>query len=779
MLLRISLVLLLLVPVVALAAYLVAPSTADPAKPASGEPTFAKDVQPLLAKYCYGCHGGAKPKVGLALDTHKDESFVLKYKDTWDQIVQNLRGGIMPPEGKPKPSKEEVELLTTWIEKKLASIDCRQARNPGRVTIRRLNRAEYNNTIRDLVGVQFQPADDFPADDVGYGFDNIGDVLSLPPIMLEKYLAAADKIMAAAFTPSRERAGLQHFEGRTLECTFKDADRNGVKLVKGEGEVYATANFAKPGEYVLRARAYGEQAGDEVVKMALRYEGKDVQVVEVPNVEGRPRTFETRFKAEAGKRRIAAAFTNDYYNPDEADPKKRDRNLVVLFLEIEGPVDQPNLALSEAGRRIMIAMPGEGLTRREAARKIIGEFARKAYRRPVKPDEIDRLVQFVEMAEKNGEPFEKGIQLALTAVLVSPHFLFKVELDRPGTRPDGSYQISDFELATRLSYFLWSSMPDEELFELAEKGTLRRDLEGQIKRMLRNDKSYALVENFAGQWLQLRSVKTIQPDPELFPSFDEALRTAMIKETELFFHEIVKEDRSILEFLDADYTFVNERLARHYGLRGVRGNQFRKMMLTGEERGGLLTQASILAVTSNPTRTSPVKRGKWILENILNTPPPPPPPDAGELSEDKEVVLKGTLRQRMEQHRANPNCATCHQRMDPIGFGFENYDAIGAWRTKDGNFDIDPSGVLPSGEKFQGPKELKKVLLKRDELFRKCLTDRLLTFGLGRGLEPYDKCAVDDISAAVAKDGNRFHRLVLEIARSEPFQWRRGPAGPK
>jgi hypothetical protein len=611
---------------------------------------------------------------------------------------------------------------------------------------------------------------------VGYGFDNIGDVLSLPPIMLEKYLAAAERIMAATMTSTRERAGLQHFEGKTLDCTLKDTERSGVKGLHSNGEVYAVATFPKSGEYILRARAYGQPAGKELPKMALRYDNKEAQVVEVPNIEGKPRTYETRIKAQSGKHKVAAAFINDYYNPDDPDPKQRDRNLYVLFLEVEGPVDQPSLALGESGRKILIAQPGDGLSKREAARKVIAEFAKKAYRRPVTKEEVERLLRLFDMSEKNGESYEKGIQLALTAVLVSPHFLFRIELDRPATRPDGSYQINDFELATRLAYYLWSSMPDEELFALAEKGTLRKDgnLEAQIKRMLKDDKAFALVENFAGQWLQLRSVRTIQPDPELFSGFDEALRTAMIKETELFFQEIVKEDRSILEFLDADYTFVNDRLARHYGIPSVRGSQFRKVTLTGEQRGGLLTQASILTVTSNPTRTSPVKRGKWILENILNTPPPPPPPDAGELSEDKEVVLKGSLRQRMEQHRAKPTCASCHQRMDPLGFAFENYDAIGAWRTKDGTFDIDPAGVLPSGEKFKNPKELKKILQGRDDLFRKCLTDRLLTYALGRGLEPYDKCAVDDISTTVAKDGNRFHRLVLEIVKSEPFQWRRG-----
>jgi hypothetical protein len=766
-----------------LVACLAGPLTADPAKPSGTvQGSFETEVKPFLAKYCLSCHSGEKPKGGVGLDKYLDEASLVKFKDVWDLVVQNLRQGTMPPPDKPRPTPGEIERLADWIEKKITQVDCQKARIPGRVTLRRLNRAEYNNTIRDLVGVKFQPADDFPADDVGYGFDNIGDVLSLPPMLLEKYLAAAEKIMALALAPDPRGAAapVQHFEGKTLLSTLEREPGEGVKILFTQGEVYALADFPAAGEYLLRVRCYGQQAGPEPCRMAIRYDGKDLQTVEVPQREVRPGRFEVRFRAEAGKRRVAVAFLNDFYQPDHPDPAQRDRNLVVMWLEVEGPVDRSVLPLNDIGRKIIFVQPSETVPHREAARQVISRFATRAYRRPVREDELARLLDLYDLAERNGEPFVKRIELALTAVLVSPHFLFKVELDRPPTRPDGSYPISDFELATRLSYFLWSSMPDEELFALAEKGVLRKDgnLEAQARRMLKDEKAYALVENFAGQWLQIRSLAAAQPDPDLFPEFDEALRFAMLKETELYFWEIVREDRSILEFLDSDWTFVNERLARHYGISGVRGSQFRKVTLTGEQRGGLLTQASILTVTSNPTRTSPVKRGKWILENILNTPPPPPAPDAGELSEAQEDVAKASLRQRMEQHRSNPACATCHQRMDPLGFALENYNAVGAWRTKDGNFDIDPSGELPSGEKFANAKELKQVLLRRQDQFRKCLADRLLTYALGRGLESYDRCVVDEIAAAVARDGNRFSRLVVEIVKSEPFQYR-GPRPAK
>jgi hypothetical protein len=418
--------------------------------------------------------------------------------------------------------------------------------------------------------------------------------------------------------------------------------------------------------------------------------------------------------------------------------------------------------------RIMIGQ--KDVQSRERAREILNAFAKKAWRRPVTRNEIDRLLKLYDLGQKQGESFDKSVELAIQAALVSPHFLFRVEADRPADRPDNSYPLNDWEIASRLSYFLWSTMPDDELFRLAEQGKLRDPAvrEAQVRRMLKDPKSFALVEDFADQWLNLRLLQTVQPSKSEYPNYDQALNAAMRKETELFFDCIMREDRSILEFLDADYTFLNERLAKHYGISGVTGEQFRKVKLTDRNRGGVLTQASVLTLTSNPTRTSPVKRGKWILENMLAAPPPNPPPGVPDLKEG-ETALTGSLRQRMEQHRANPNCATCHQKMDPLGFGFENFDGIGAWRTKDGKFPIDASGELPSGQKFNGPAELKSILKSKDEQFRKCLAEKMLTFALGRGLESADKAAVAAISRAVAADGNRFSRVVVEIVQSDAF----------
>jgi hypothetical protein len=597
---------------------------------------FAKDVVPFLKEYCTGCHGGAKPRAMLDLTKYKDADSAGKAKHVWEKVVVNLRAGEMPPPDKPQPPLEQVEKISQWLEKTVLAFDCTKQRDPGRVTIRRLNRNEYNNTVRDLVGVQFKPADDFPSDDVGYGFDNIGDVLTMSPLLMEKYLKAADKVVTEVF----KSAALKE------------------KMLNGK-------------------------------------------------------------------------------------------------------------------------VPAAGATAQEkedAARAILRPFLKRAYRRPVNDEEVGRFLRFITVAEKNGDNFEKGIQLAMQAALCSPHFLFRIERDFRIKGEKFADPITQFELATRLSYFLWSSMPDDELFALAGQAKLRDKevLQVQVRRMLKDDKARAFTENFAGQWLQLRSVAQITPDPKLFPHFDEKLRTAMVKETELFFDHIVKEDRSILDFLDADWTFVNGRLAKHYGIDGVAGETFVKVKLAGDQRVGVLTHASILSVTSNPTRTSPVKRGKWILDNILNTPPPPPPPDVPDLSEDEKDISAAPLRKRMELHRTKAICASCHQRMDPIGFGFENFDVTGMWRTKDGKFDVDSSGELPSGQKFSGPKELVAVLKTKEAEFRRCLVEKVLTYALGRGLESFDKCAVDDICARVLREDNRFVSMVIAIVESEPFQLRKG-----
>lgn len=743
---------------------------------ASAEISYEKQIVPLLDKYCYSCHGNGKKKGDFVLDVYKAQADAVNDPKAWEKVLENMRSHTMPPEEKPQPKLEEVELISKWIEAQVFACDCDNP-DPGRVTLRRLNRAEYNNTIRDLVGVPFQPADDFPADDSGYGFDNIGDVLSVPPVLMEKYLAAAEKIMEAAIVAEDPaKARIRRYPGADLDGSAPTdiIDGGGKKLTR-EGDIFVRFTVTQPGEYALRAMAYGDQFGPEPPKMKFRLNKEDLQTFNVPSESDKPQLFEVKVKLGAGTNRFSAAYLNNLVNNSDKDPKKRgDRNLNIEYLEVAGPLDVPLPPYPETHRRIFLG-DGASTNQIERARAIISRFATRAFRRPARADEVERLVKLVQMARKQGDTFERGVQLALQAVLVSPNFLFRGELQPEPNNPKAVHPINEYALASRLSYFLWSTMPDAELFALAEKGKLRKSLDAQVKRMLKDPKSRALVENFGGQWLQLRNLRIASPDAKTFPSYDDELRAAMQHETEAFFEHIVREDRPVLDFLNANYTFANERLAKHYGLKEVTGEKFQRVSLKGTGRAGVLTQGAILTLTSNPTRTSPVKRGKYVLENILGTPPPPAPPNVPEL---QEVKLTGTLRQRLEQHRENPTCASCHARMDPIGFGFENFDGVGAYREKDEDFPIDPSGQLVSGESFNGAPALAAMLAKsKREEFVRCLSEKMLTYAIGRGPEFYDKCALDEISKGVSRKGYRFSSLILEIVRSVPFQQRRGEAG--
>ena len=744
---------------------------------AAGEPViFETHVRPLLDQHCFSCHGERK-RAGLDLRQYETAASVTRDRPTFEAVLQNLEGRLMPPENKLQPSADERAQLVAWLKRELFYVDCSKP-DPGRVTLRRLNRTEYNNTIRDLVGVDFHPADDFPMDDVGYGFDNIGDVLSLPPVLLEKYLAAAGRILDQAIVTGPPPMPKRRYEGAKL--TGGGGNEMGGRTLSIQGEVRVDHEFAAPGEYLVRVSASGDQAGPDPVKLGLRLGGRPVRDFAVTAKAGALQVCEARVAvATAGEQALSAAFLNDYYAPDDPDPANRDRNLHIAWIEVAGPIPTSPPVLPESHRRIFFAAPAEATPEAAltCARQLIAEFTRRAYRRPVTPEEVERLSRLFGLARADGESFESGVKLALQAVLVSPHFLFRGELQPEPDNPKAVHPVNEFALASRLSYFLWSTMPDAELFRLAGEQKLRSHLAAQVQRMLKDPKARALVDNFAAQWLQFRNLEIAAPDAATFPGFDDALRAAMRRESELFAEHILREDRSVLEFIDADWTFVNGPLARHYGLSGVDGDAFQRVGLEGTRRGGVLTQGSFLTITSNPTRTSPVKRGKWVLENFLNTPPPPPPPDVPLLDESKQAQLTGTLRQRFEQHRADPMCASCHALMDPIGFGFENFDGVGGWREQDGGFQVDASGQLVSGETFQGPAELKRILLtaRRGEFLR-CLASKLLTYALGRGLEYYDQCAVDSVVAALAAGDYRFSALVQGVVDSVPFQQRRGEA---
>lgn len=742
------------------------------AKPLAQADLWSRDVLPFVDKYCASCHI-AKSKGGVSLKIFRTPDAVFKDAALWERVAQNVGEGTMPPPDSPQPGVQQRRDFVAWSESALSTARCKMP-DPGRVTLRRLNKAEYDATIRDLFGIDFHPAADFPSDDVGEGFDNIGDVLSISPLLMEKYLNAAEQISEKAIsTPRRAK---KHYETDQLNG---GEPSDGAKYLSSTGEIYAEHNFTQDGTYLVRVQAWAMQAGPEVAKLKLKVGDKEVKVFDVPATAENPQVCEEKLTVPAGKAHVSAAFINDFY--DEKLPvDKRDRNLAVDWIEVVGPLDAPR-ELPPSQKQIIFREPPPDATpqqQTEVAREIVTRLARRAWRRPATPGEIDRLMRAVEMAQKDKEPFERGIQLAMQAILVSPNFLFRVELDAEPNNPKASRFLTDYELATRLSYFLWSSTPDEKLDWWSDKGALSKpqNLLHQTHVMLKDARAQAITDNFAAQWLHLRMLDQLSPDPDTFPVFNDDLRAAMKAETLAFFQNVVREDRSILEFLDADYSFLNEPLARLYGVPNISGPQLRRVTFSGEaakRRGGLVTQASILTLTSNPTRTSPVKRGKWVLEQFWNAPPPPPPPGVPDLP-GATVNPNLSLRQKLEQHRKNPACASCHARMDGIGFSLENYDATGAWRTRDGKFAVDTSGVLADGTKFSGPVQLKTILKARKDVFARCFTEKLLTYAIGRGLTAADKCAVDAIVQQAQKNNYRFSSLIDAIVISEPFRKKRG-----
>jgi len=731
--------------------------------PAPKSFSYAKDVKPFVGKYCGSCHGDKDPVAGLSLTKHKTEAQLKDAAEQWVKAASNVRNLHMPPKGMPAPTKAEREKFAAAIEGIVVG-DCRLA-DPGKVTLRRLNRAEYNNTVRDLLGVDFHPADDFPSDDVGYGFDNIADVLSISPLLMEKYLNAAEQVVAKAIPVPINKSRV--VGGQDLDVTggaTRDDDSCDMN-----GNATATVKFTVPqkGLYSIRITAYGEQGGDLMPTMAVGLNGQEVQRIEVKGSP--PSTYEFPVKAEKGQNTVSVSFTNDFYDPN-LPAGKRDRNLIIKSVDFYGP-KSGDLGTPASLTKLIPVQPAPG-KESETAAKVFRKFATQAFRRPATDDEVSRLMKLFDLSQKTKQPFNEGIQLGLTAVLVSPNFLFKVE-----TTPKNmvaSRALNDYELATRLSYFLWSSMPDDRLMSLANQGKLRNPdtLAQEAKRMLVDPKARALADNFAEQWLNLRKLEIFHPEPEQFPTYNEILRDSMKDETKTYFKYILTQNRSVLEFLNSNYSFINQPLAAHYGISGVTGSELRKVTFTGNQRGGILSQASVLAITSNPTRTSPVKRGKWVLENILGTPPPPPPPGVGDLGDDKQVLTAKNLRERLEQHRKKPDCFSCHSRMDPLGFSLENYDAVGRWRKTENGQPIDNSGVLPDGQKFAGPAALKTILLQKKDQFVHTLSDRLMTYALGRGMDPSDRCILDDITRRTAANEYQFQTIITEIVRSDPFRKR-------
>lgn len=730
---------------------------------------FNDTIRPMLETHCGDCHWGDSSDADLNLESYNTIDQLLSGRKKWKKVLIRVAAREMPPEDyDPIPDEDHAKLLA-WIDQLLTSVDCTTI-NPGRVTIRRLNRTEYKNTIRELTGADFRTDGNFPVDDVGYGFDNIADVLSLSPILMEKYLKAAETItLQAVKDPARSR--------KTKMLTAKDFQSGGNRVDNGflffGTNSTSTATFSVPrkGTYRVVIRAVGHQAGDEPVKMKLDINGKQRQFFNVTKEFGdEVQELEAKVRfSKTGDQEINVSFTNDYYVETKRDEKSIDRNLGLHSVTLEGPLEKQ----ADQYGKLVLGRPGDSKEQwRKVARKSVSTFASRAYRRIAKSEEVDRLMKLYDSAVAEGDSFEKSLRYPMQAVLVSPHFLYKIE--QPVAVGE-IRELNDFELATSLSYFLWSSMPDAELFRLAMRGQLNdKDVfREQVVRMLKDKRAKAVVQNFASQWLQLRALARMQPDADLFPGVNAQLRNDMETETKLLVYDLIRKDAQVTDLLKADYTFLNERLAKHYGINGVTGNKFVKVSSDKTKREGILSHASILTLTSNPNRTSPVKRGKWIMENLLGEEPPPPDPDAMQLEDQPK--LAGTLRQRMEQHRADPACAVCHKVMDELGFALENYDAVGKYRLQDEVGAIDSRGELPDGTTFQGSKELQLMIRTGMRArFVRCISEKMLIYALGRGLEYYDECTLDKIVSDLRGKEYRFSALVIAICESDPFRKRFG-----
>jgi len=679
----------------------------------------------------------------------------------------------MPPTEMPQPDdKERAGVLDALDRSILAGAKALPA-DPGRVTVRRLSRVEYANTIRDLLALDFEPTDSFPADDLGYGFDNIGDVLSLSPLLLEKYADAAEAIALRAVHLEPDTPPVRRFQAETMEVSSEQSGRpqGDVFNLWSNGELTQLVDAPRDGDYILRAYVYGQQAGPDPARMDFVVDGKTVRSLDVPETYEQPATPTIELRLTQGRHTVGVAFTNDYYKPDDPDPQQRDRNMHFDWVELEGPVDKR--PAPESHIRLFAKDPGKGKTARRA-QPVLEDLCGRAWRRPATTAEVKRLTRLVTSHVEAGASFEAGVQLALRAALVSPYFLFRLEPGDATGKKGTARPLRDYALATRLSYFLWSSMPDDELFALAKRRKLREPdvLAQQVERMLADPKASSLATNFAVQWLELRNLVDAQPDPERFPGFNDVLREAMRRESELFFEAIVREERDVREIVDADFTFLNGPLAKHYGIAGVEGPAFRRVKLEGKRRGGVLSHASVLTVTSNPTRTSPVKRGKWVLENFLDAATPPPPPGADALDEDRVAQSAGSLREQLEIHRANPECAVCHDRMDALGFALENYDAVGKWRDVDDGKPIDTSGLLPGDRKLKGAADLKSIL-REDRAYLRCLTKKLFTFAVGRNPTPADELAIYALAASLPQERVTMKQIILRIVGLPAFRMRK------
>ncbi len=820
------------------AALALAGMTADAAQPSAAR-EFHENIKPILENYCYDCHGDGANKGNVSFDEFENDQAIVADKELWLHALKNLRTGLMPPPKKPQPTPEEMARIKHWIKSSVFAIDPKNP-DPGHVTLRRLNRVEYRNTIRDLTGVDFDTQNSFPPDDTGHGFDNIGDVLTLPPMLLEKYLVAANKIVSQAVPTSAQVIS---------EDTMEGAEFSGAENVRPQprrrragyrgplalsyykaASVTNTFTAAHAGTYqLLLSLMINERFVDGVFdynkcRLIFRADGRELHRAEYSWEGGKPYTYTLDVDWAAGDHELS--FELVPLTPDQ--PQTRSLSMQITSVKVRGPMAKDHWVRAKDYKQFFPRpVPEDARGRRAYARELLGNFARRAFRRPPEDKTLNRLVSLAaDIYSQPGKTFEEGVAQGMVAVLASPRFLFREE--RAEKSPSGAAHpfVDEFSLASRLSYFLWSSMPDEELLRLADAGQLRKNLTAQVERMLKSNRSDAFVRDFVGQWLRARDIENIviesrfvlaredkdhelprlrkrfrelndRHDSDLTTDEREELKTlrarvrranetplraeltgdvrrAMRMETEKCFDYILREDRSLLELLDADYTFLNEPLARHYGITNVTGNEMRRVKLPADSpRGGILTQGTVLAVTSNPTRTSPVKRGLFILDNILGTPPAPPPADIPPLEDAGKGVTNRTptLREMLAAHRENALCSSCHNRMDPLGLALENFNAMGMWRTTEFSEPIDATGSLVTGETFSDIRDLKRTLVKNHHKdFYHTVTEKLLTYALGRGLEHYDVETCDQIVARIEAADGRPSALIAGVVESAPFQ---------
>ncbi len=767
----------------------------------------------VLDQYCVTCHNARLRTAGLELDSVALED-VAAGAEVWEQVVRKLRTGAMPPPGRPRPDQTTRAELVSWLETALDRAAAAHP-NPGRPAIHRLNRSEYVNAIDDLLGLQIDGRSLLPGDNAAaHGFDNNADILSVSPVLMERYLSAARTISRLVVG----RATTPDFHQHRVHKWMVQEDRMSEDLPFGSrGGTVVSYFFPVDGEYEVTIEL--QRTGNQHIKglgtahqLDVRLDGALIErftiggemwVAQAPpesysgNINvGRAwedyshnmdRALKTRVSVKAGRRIVGVSFvgrrweleglivTQPQVGVSRSRNERPDGNPSVASVTISGPLTVTGPGDETLPRRtVFVCQPSSSTEEAACAREILSTLARRAYRRPVSGGDVRTLMGFYEAGRAEGS-FDAGIQFALERLLVSPAFLFRIEQDPPPGAATDVHRVSGIELASRLSFFLWSSIPDDALLDAAERGTLDDPvvLERQVRRMIADPRSKALMDNFVGQWLAVRNLRDVVPDSGLFPEFDENLREAFQRETALFMESMLREDRSLVDLLDADYTFVNERLARHYGIPNVYGNQFRRVTVPREERGGLLGHGSVLTVTSYSNRTSPVLRGKWLLDNFFGTPPQAPPPNIPALDEDTATRTPTSVRERLEAHRRSPACAVCHDQMDPLGFALENYDAIGAWRTTDLTHSIDASARLPDGTAFEGPAGLRALLLSKQDQFVQTVTEKLLTYALGRELEYYDAPVVRQITRLAAADDHRWSSVILAIVRSMPFQMRR------